>query len=89
MLTDYRDRAVTFAVEAGELPPMSPEDCVLVDMPLSALREAEAFGGPDEWHVDVQLWWSNDCAGHDLTLQAEVHSTGDGVDVQLMSLHVL
>jgi len=89
-LTDYRDRAVTFGIEAGRLPPMSPEDCKLIDMPTNAFfKDAHAYGGPDEWSVDVDLWWSDERLSRHLTLQATARSTPTGVDVQLRDLHVL
>jgi len=90
IVTEYQDGTVASAIEAGELPPTSSEDCKLIDMPTIAFfKDAHAYGGPGEWDVDVDLWWPDERLSRDLTLQAAVRSTPASVDVQLRDLHVL
>ena len=57
-------------------------------MPASAFKEAQAYGGPDTWMVDVELWWSDHCL-EDITLKAEVRSTAEGLIAEFRDLDVL
>lgn len=91
MVVDYRNGGWRFGIPPDTIPVPS-EDCLLIDLPANAFKEASVghiFGEPGAWTADVHLRWADGCRTDDLTLRAEIHETLVGIDVQVMGLEVL
>lgn len=81
-ITSYQDAVI-------ENKGLDPEDYALIDMPPEAFKRSDAYPlDADEWRVNVDLWWSDGKPG-DLTLEAYMRATPDGIHVEIEEIHVL